>query len=151
MQQSNSAEDPIPLLTSNFLTALVSHSLVASSKPAPRDEEALPKLYHHLSALTKNQDSGLQDIGVQAFSELLRKKLSREIFWTQRKETLGPLIETLRAAAGTKDNGSISASSARGIEPGLAGGVGLQLLYRVLLVVWQLSFEGALVGNDLQE
>ncbi|KAJ5246804.1 hypothetical protein N7468_001787 [Penicillium chermesinum] len=151
LQQSNNAEDPIPLLTSTFLTALVSHSLVASSKPAPRDEDALPKLYHYLSTLTNNQDSGLQDIGVQAFSELLRKKVSREIFWNQRKETLSPLIETLRAAAGVKDNASIAASSTRGIEPGLAGGVGLQLLYRVLLVVWQLTFEGELIGDDLQE
>lgn len=151
LQQSNNAEDPIPLLTSTFLTALVSYSLVNTSKPASRDEEALPKLYHYLSTLTKNQDSGLQDIGVQAFSELLRKDVSRKIFWNQQKETLAPLIETLRAAAGVKENGSIAASSTRVTEPGLAGGVGLQLLYRVLLVVWQLTFEGELVGDDLQE
>jgi V-type H+-transporting ATPase subunit H len=101
--------------------------------------------------LAKNQDSGLQDIGVQGFSELLRKKNSREIFWTHRKETLDPLIQTLRTAAGTKENGSSSGSSTRGIEPGLAGGIGLQLLYRVLLVVWQLTFEAELVGEELQE
>jgi V-type H+-transporting ATPase subunit H len=151
LHHSTNAEDPIPLLTSTFLTALVSHSLVSSSKPAPRDDEALPQLYTYLSTLTKNHDSGLQDIGVQGFSELLRKTRSREIFWNHRKETLDPLIDTLRAAAGTKENGGTSGSSTRGIEPGLAGGVGLQLLYRVLLVVWQLTFESALVGEELQE
>ncbi|KAJ5182286.1 hypothetical protein N7449_012433 [Penicillium cf. viridicatum] len=154
LQHSTNAEDPIPLLTSTFLTALVSHSLVASSKPTPRDNEALPQLYTYLSTLTKNQDSGLQDIGVQGFSELLRTSRAREIFWAQRQETLTPLIDTLRAAAGAKDNvsnASTLGSSTRSVEPGLAGGVGLQLLYRVLLVLWQLAFEGALVGEELQE
>ncbi|KAJ5185478.1 hypothetical protein N7472_010318 [Penicillium cf. griseofulvum] len=154
LQHSTNAEDPIPLLTSTFLTALVSHSLVASSKPAPRDNEALPHLYTYLSTLTKNQDSGLQDIGVQGFSELLRTSRAREIFWAQRQEALAPLIDTLRAAAGAKDstaNAGTLGSSTRSVEPGLAGGIGLQLLYRVLLVLWQLSFEGSLVGNELQE
>ena len=59
-----------------------------------------------------------------------------------------PLIEILRAAAGTKDGGP--STNARTIEPGLAGGVGIQLLYRVLLVLWQLTFEASLVGEDLQ-
>ncbi|CAL5871021.1 uncharacterized protein PFLUO_LOCUS5263 [Penicillium psychrofluorescens] len=151
LQHSTNTEDPIPLLTSTFLTALVSHSLVASSKPAARDEEALSQLYTYLSTLTKNQDSGLQDIGVQGFSELLRKTRSREIFWAQRQQTLAPLIDTLRAAAGSKENSSTLGSGTRSVEPGLSGGVGLQLLYRVLLVIWQLTFEGALVGDELQE
>ncbi|KAJ5860358.1 uncharacterized protein N7529_007668 [Penicillium soppii] len=152
LQHSTNAEDPIPLLTSTFLSALVSRSLVATPKPAPRDNEALPHLYTYLSTLIKNQDNGLQDIGVQGFSELLRTSRAREIFWEQRKETLDPLIEILRTAAGSKDdNTSTLGGSTRGIEPGLAGGVGLQLLYRVLLVLWQLSFEGALVGDELQE
>ncbi|KAJ5490070.1 hypothetical protein N7453_010895 [Penicillium expansum] len=135
LQHSTNAEDPIPLLTSTFLTALVSHSLVASSKPAPRDNEALPQLYTYLSTLTKNQDSGLQDIGVQGFSELLRTSRARQIFWAQHNVS----------------NASTLGSSTRSVEPGLAGGVGLQLLYRVLLVLWQLAFEGALVGEELQE
>lgn len=89
---------------------------------------------------------------MQQFSTLLRNTRSREIFWSQRAETVDPLVEILRAAAGAKDNGSSTAvgSSGRSIEPGIAGGVGLQLLYRVLLVIWQLSFEGGLVGDDLQ-
>lgn len=150
LHQSSNAEDPIPLLTSTFLTALVSHSLTSSSKPASRDDEALPQLYLYLSTLTKNQDSGLQDIGVQGFSELLRKKRSREIFWNHRKETLEPLIDTLRTAAGIKETVP-AGTSTRGTDSGLAGGVGLQLLYRVLLVVWQLTFESELVGEELQE
>ncbi|RJE19432.1 hypothetical protein PHISCL_08235 [Aspergillus sclerotialis] len=150
LRHSTNAEDPIPLLASTFLTSLVSTSLVTSSKPAARDEEALPKLNDYLSTLTKNQDSGLQDIGVQEFSALLRNQRARQIFWSQRSETVDSLVEILRAAAGAKDNGSTLASTSRAIEPGLAGGVGLQLLYRVLLVMWQLSFEGSLVGDDLQ-
>lgn len=150
LRHSTNAEDPIPLLASTFLTNLVSTSLVNSSKPAARDEEALPKLNDYLSTLAKNQDSGLQDIGVQGFSALLRNQRARQIFWSQRSETVDPLVEILRAAAGAKDNGSTLASTSRAIEPGLAGGVGLQLLYRVLLVMWQLSFEGSLVGDDLQ-
>ncbi|KAJ5279791.1 hypothetical protein N7478_005163 [Penicillium angulare] len=149
LHQSSNAEDPIPLLTSTFLTALVSHSLVRTSKPARRDDEALPQLYLYLSTLTKNHDSGLQDIGVQGFSELLRTQRSREIFWNHRRETLDPLVDTLRTAAGIKDNGA--AGSTRGTESGIAGGIGIQLLYRVLLVVWQLTFESELVGEELQE
>ena len=147
LRHSTNAEDPIPLLTSTFLTNLVSTSLVSSSKPAARDNEALPQLYAYLSTLARNQDNGLQDIGVQEFSTLLRTARARQIFWDQRKDTVDPLIEILRAATGTKDSGS--STNAR-IEPGLAGGVGIQLLYRVLLVLWQLTFEASLVGDDLQ-
>jgi len=35
-------------------------------------------------------------------------------------------------------------------EAGLNGGVGLQLLYHVLLTIWQLSFEGALIGKGIE-
>ena len=156
LHHSTNADDPIALLTSTFLTNIVSTSLVDSSKSAPRDEEALPQLYGYLSTLVKNQDNGLQDIGVQDFSALLRTKRSREIFWSSQQDTVKPLIDILRSATGAKDNGSTSStlvgsSSIRSLDPGLGGGVGLQLLYRILLVLWQLSFEGGLVGNDLQE
>ncbi|KAF5858665.1 H(+)-transporting V1 sector ATPase subunit H [Aspergillus alliaceus] len=151
LRHSTNAEDPIPLLTSTFLTNLVSISLASSSKSAARDEEALPQLYTYLSSLTQSQDSGLQDIGVQELSALLRTSRSREIFWKQRRETVDPLIKILRAATGGKDtSSSTAAGSSRAIEPGLSGSVGLQLLYRVLLVLWQLSFEGGLIGDDLQ-
>ncbi|KAL2808752.1 armadillo-type protein [Aspergillus granulosus] len=150
LRQSTNAEDPIPLLTSTFLTNLVSTSIISSSKSIAQDEEALPQLYSYLSTLTQNQDSGLQDIGVQGLSALLRSSRARQIFWAQRTETVNPLVEILRAAAGAKDNGSTLAGSSRGVDVGIAGGVGLQLLYRVLLVLWQLSFEGELIGEDLQ-
>ena len=64
-------------------------------------------------------------------------------------------MDILRAAAGSgKENGSTlldGGSSVRGAQEGLSGGVGIQLLYHVLLVIWQLSFEGSMVGDGLQE
>jgi len=117
----------------------------------------MPKLLSYLSTLTKNTDGGLQDIAVLEYSALLRGKKSREIFWEQRKETIAPLIDILRAAAGVASDDSSStlwsgnASVRSGAEGTLGGGVGLQLLYHVLLVLWQLSFEGANIGEGLDE
>ena len=87
---------------------------------------------------------------------MLRTKKSRELFWIQRSETVTPLIDILRAAAlSGKDTDSTlwsgGASIRSATEAGLGGGVGLQLLYHVLLVVWQLSFEGTMVGKGLEE
>ncbi len=135
---------------------MISAAQFKSSKPPPRADEALSKLYKYLSSLTKSQDSGLQDIAVQEYSALLRTKKARELFWSQREETVYPLIEILRAAAGAgKDSDSTMWSGGTSIrnatEAGLNGGVGLQLLYHVLLTVWQLSFEGTLVGKGLEE
>jgi V-type H+-transporting ATPase subunit H len=63
-------------------------------------------------------------------------------------------MDTLRAAAGAaKDTDSTlwsGATSVRGADATIGGGVGLQLLYHILLVIWQLSFEGKLVGDDLE-
>ena len=119
-------------------------------------EAALPRLFSYLSTLTKLSDGGLQDIAVLEYSTLLRGKKSRELFWDQRKETIGPLIDILKAAAGVGSNGDSStlwsgAASVRSVEGSLGGGVGLQLLYHVLLVLWQLSFEGATIGEGLDE
>jgi V-type H+-transporting ATPase subunit H len=154
LSQSTNPEDPIPLLASSFLNNLVSGSLTSSSKSLPRDEEALPKLFSYLSKLAKSQDSGLQDIGVQGYSTLLRTKKARELFWKQRQDTINPLMDTLRSAAGAvKDSDSTlwsGATSFRGADAVVGGGVGLQLLYHVLLVLWQLSFEGKLVGQELE-
>lgn len=118
--------------------------------------EALPKLYKYLSTLTKSQDSGLQDIAVQEYSSLLRTKKAREIFWNQREETLAPLLNILRASAGAdKDSDSTLWSGGSSIrsatEAGLTGSVGLQLLYHVLLTMWQLSFEASLIGRGLEK
>ena len=106
--------------------------------------------------MTKSQDSGLQDIAVQEYSALLRSKKSRELFWNQRYDTVNPLMDILRAAAGGgKDSDSTlfsgGASIRSGTDAGIGGGVGLQLLYHVLLTVWQLSFEGSLIGKGLEE
>lgn len=118
-------------------------------------DEALPQLYKYLSALAVSSDAGLQDIAVQEYSAVLRTKKARQLFWKQRKETLDPLFDILRAASGaSKDQDSTlwsGGGSIRSVPEGLTGGVGLQLLYHVLLVVWQLSFEGELVGDGLQE
>ena len=93
---------------------------------------------------------------MQEYSSLLRTKNARELFWKQREDTVAPVIDILRAAAGAgKDNDSTLWSGKTSIrsatEAGLSGGVGLQLLYHVLLTIWQLSFEASLVGRGLEE
>ncbi|KAI9722269.1 MAG: hypothetical protein M1812_001741 [Candelaria pacifica] len=156
LSQSSNPEDPIPLLTSSVLANLVPNALTSKDNQSPKTEQALPKLYTYLSTLAQSSDSGLQDIAVQEYSALLRTKKSRELFWRQRKETVNPLIEILRSASGAgKDSDSTlwsgGASIRSATEAGLSGGVGLQLLYHVLLVFWQLSFEADMVGKPLEE
>lgn len=156
LTSSNNPKDPIPLLASSVLSTLISTAQTKFPKSTPKTDEALPKLYKYLSGLTKSQDSDLQDVAVQEYSAVLRTKNAREIFWNQREDTVGPLFEILCAAAGSgKDTESTVWSGGASVrsttEAGLGGGVGLQLLYHVLLVVWQLSFEGSLVGPGLEE
>jgi len=155
LAHSTNHDDPIPLLTSTVLVSLMAGS--RDESPATV-EKALPMLFSYLSSLTKNSDAGLQDIGVQEYSSLLYGRVSRQQFWAQRSETVAPLIDILRAAAGvTNGNASASlwsgttATGSRGLEGSISGGVGLQLLYHVLLVLWQLSFEAEDVGDDLNE
>jgi V-type H+-transporting ATPase subunit H len=148
------SDDPVPLLTSNVLTGLLSHAVIQSSKNTPQVDEALPQLFSYLSTLAKSSDAALQDIAVRFYSAVLRGSKARRAFWKQRQETLNPLFDILRTAAGAaKDTDSTlyGSNSIRSNDGGLAGGVGLQLLYHVLLVIWQLSFEGELVGDGLQE
>ena len=155
LARSSNTDDPIPLLTSTVLVSLMAGS--RDESPATVDK-ALPVVLSYLSTLTKNSDTGLQDIGVQEYSSLLYGRPSRRQFWKQRSETVTPLVSILRAAAGV-GNGNASANlwsgttaTARsGFEGSLGGGVGLQLLYRVLLVMWQLSFEAAEIGDDLND
>ncbi|KAL8948992.1 MAG: hypothetical protein Q9222_004863 [Ikaeria aurantiellina] len=156
LSHSTNPEDPIPLLTSSFLASLVSVAQIDFPKSTLQTDETLPQLYNYLSTLTKSQDSGLQDIAVQEYSSLLRTKKSRELFWKQRQDTLNPLVDILRSAAGAgRDSDSTMWSGGASIrsatEAGLSGGVGLQLLYHVLLAIWQLSFEGSLIGKDLEK
>ncbi|OTA52805.1 ARM repeat-containing protein [Hypoxylon sp. EC38] len=153
LARSNNSEDPIPLLTSNVLTTLMANS---------RDESAatqhtLPLVLSYLCGLVKNSnDAGLQDIAVMQYSSLLYGRSSRQLFWKQRSETVAPLIDILRKAAGIGAESSASLWSGNGTTrsggfEGLSGGVGLQLLYHVLLVLWQLSFEAGEVGDDLND
>ncbi|KAL9066096.1 MAG: hypothetical protein Q9157_007258 [Trypethelium eluteriae] len=156
LKYSNNAEDPVPLLASTVLSSLLSQAQLVVPKLSPEIEDALSKLYAFISTLAKSSDAGLQDIAVQEYSSLLRARKSREVFWKQRKETLNPLIDILRAAAGApKESDSTLWSGGNSIrsatEVGLSGGVGIQLLYHVLLVVWQLSFEGSLIGEGLED
>lgn len=128
-----------------------------STKWTPKAEDALKKLYKYLAKLSQSQDSGLQDIAVQEYSSVMRGKQSRRIFWEQRKETLTPLIDVLKTAGGvTGDNiastlfsGNTSVRAAT--DAGISGGIGLQLLYHVLLVIWQLSYEGENIGEDFDK
>lgn len=119
---------------------------------------ALPVIFTYLSGLAKSTDAGLQDIAVQEYSALLFGKIAREQFWQQASETIGPLIDILHAAAGINGGNSSaslwsgnSSSRNNGFEGSLGGGVGLQLLYHVLLVMWQMSFEAEEIGDDLNE
>ncbi|CAG8950536.1 hypothetical protein HYFRA_00002743 [Hymenoscyphus fraxineus] len=153
LAQSNDPESPIPLLTSTVLASMMGGVPNTSDKAAA----AMPKLFSYLSTLTKTTDGGLQDIAVLQYSTLLGGKKSRDLFWQQRSETIEPLVGILRTAAGVSPNGDSAtlwsgAPSVRSNPEGsLGGGVGLQLLYHVLLVLWQLSFEGESVGEGLED
>ncbi|RKF63003.1 V-type proton ATPase subunit H [Erysiphe neolycopersici] len=153
LAHSNEPENPIPLLTSTVLTTLIVDSSVQFSSK----KTALLELFKYLSSLTQVSDGSFQDIAVLQYSNLLREKKSREFFWSQRKQTIAPLIKILQAAIVTSNDGSrspliTSTTNGRGnIEGIVGGGVGLQLLYHVLLVLWQLSFEGETVGQGLQD
>ncbi|KAK5098335.1 H(+)-transporting V1 sector ATPase subunit H [Lithohypha guttulata] len=152
---SNNPEDAVPLLAATFLANLIAFSLTSSSKAVERDSDALPKLYSYLSTLVKSQDAGLQDIGVQHMSTVLRSSSAKETFWKQKNDTIAPLFDILRKAAGAaKDTDSTlwsGAASVRSADTRFGGGVGLQLMYHILLVIWQLSFEAELVGPGLEE
>ncbi|KAL1901856.1 H(+)-transporting V1 sector ATPase subunit H [Sporothrix stenoceras] len=174
LAHSNNADDPIPLLTATVLTTLLSNARDESKATL---ERALPALLSYLSTLAQQStDAGLQDIGVLESSSLLYGRATRKQFWAQRSETVAPLIKILRTAAGVSTSGGEdtaaglwratgnghNGSSASGgdavtsrigalLEGSIGGGVGLQLLYHVLLVLWQLSFDAADIGDDLNE
>lgn len=155
LAHSSNTDDPIPLLTSTVLVSLMAGS---RDESATTIDKALPVIFSYLSSLTKNSDAGLQDIGVQEYSSLLYGAAPRRQFWKQRSETVTPLVEILRAAAGVGNKDASASlwsgttgSAGSGFGGSLGGGVGLQLLYRVLLVMWQLSFESAIIGDDLDE
>jgi V-type H+-transporting ATPase subunit H len=159
LKQSSNSEDPIPLLASAVLTSILANAIVSQSKSTSEIDSALPKLYSYIATLSNTSDPDLQDIAVQEYSALLRTVDSRKQFWDQRKETLAPLIDVLRKATGGKDsdstlhNGTSAGTSIRSLAQSniKVSGVSLRLLYHILLVIWQLSFEGELVGKGLDE
>ncbi|RYO75062.1 hypothetical protein DL766_000874 [Monosporascus sp. MC13-8B] len=153
LAHSNDSEDPIPLLTSTVLAQLMANSRNESEST----QRALPLVLSYLCGLAKNSnDAGLQDIAVMEYSSLLYGRSSRQLFWKQRSETAAPLIDILRKAAGIGGESSASLWSGNatvrsaGFE-GISGGVGLQLLYHVLLVLWQLSFEAEDIGDEMDD
>lgn len=159
--KSNNTEDPIPLLTSHALANL----MALARDESKATQQALPVILSYLSGLAKSSDAGLQDIAVQEYSAVLFGHVSRQQFWDQRSETIGPLVKILQTAAGignganssaslwSGNNGNSNGSSTRstGFEGSLGGGVGLQLLYHVLLVMWQMSFEAEEIGDELND
>ncbi|KAH6646464.1 ARM repeat-containing protein [Truncatella angustata] len=154
LAHSNNLEDPIPLLTSTVLATLMTQSK-DESQPT---ENALPLILSYLCSMAKNTtDAGLQDIAVTQYSSLLYGKASRQLFWKQRSETVAPLVDILRKAAGVGADSSASLWSGNatvrtgGFEGAIGGGVGLQLLYHVLLVMWQLSFEAEDIGDEMDD
>ena len=69
---------------------------------------------------------------------------------------MAPLMDLLGSTISGKDNdstryGSTATSIRSAADVGVGANIGLQLLYHVLMVVWQLSFEGRLVGKGLDE
>jgi V-type H+-transporting ATPase subunit H len=155
LAHSNNPEDPIPLLASTVLATLMANSRDES----PPTDQALPLILSYLCSLAKNSnDAGLQDIAVMEYSSLLYCATSRQLFWKQRSETIAPLVNILRKAGGL-DGAESSASlwsgsntlRGSGFEASMGGGVGLQLLYHVLLVMWQLSFEAEEIGDEMDE
>jgi V-type H+-transporting ATPase subunit H len=155
LKQAPASDEPLPLLAGLVLTKLVAKAVTSSSKPSPKLESAIKSLYSYLGVLASSSDVANQDIAVQSYSAILRSAKTRQLFWEQRTETVGPLMKILRTGAGAGKDSSSSlwsegTATSRTYE-GVAGGVGIELLYRVLLVIWQLSFEAELVGEGLQE
>lgn len=147
-------DDTIPLLASRILTVLFSAALGSSSsiarppaKTVEQAKEALPLIFKYFADFSKNADASLQDLAIQSYVALLRSPYARVTFWQLADETVKPLVDILQAAsAGTGRLGGVGATGGTGIAQ---GGVGLQLLYHVLLVIWELSFE-EVVTEEIQ-
>ncbi|KAJ6259562.1 hypothetical protein Dda_5199 [Drechslerella dactyloides] len=155
-------DDPIPVVTSSLLTTLISASLAGTRVSRPT-EQALPTLFKYLATISASSESNLQDLAVQSYVLLLRNSHSRLTFWDMGDETvkgLTAVVET--AAAGSKGKGttdvglSTSGSAVSVLSVGAAstnlkqGGVNLQLLYHVLVAIWELSFEEP-IAEELDE
>lgn len=134
-------DEATPLLSSSVLSNLLTASLRTFTKPTPDAKAALPQLYCFLANLTKSSDVHLQDIAIQSYVSLLRSSYARITFWSLQEETIAPIVKILENAGGQNGNASDRGSTVSGNTGGAQGSVGLQLLYHVLLVIWELTFE----------
>lgn len=131
--------------------------MAAARDGSAATRQALPETLSYLSELVESNDAPKQDIAIQQFSAILYSRQTRRQFWDQRNETVRPMIDILRSAAGVGSQSSTSSlwSGSATLRPAtdaqLSGGVGLQLLYHVLLVLWQLSFDSSEIGDALNE
>ncbi|KAI5798935.1 armadillo-type protein [Geopyxis carbonaria] len=142
---------PVPLLASAVLTTLLSTALTSSSKVGEDVKDALPKFYHYLCGVSRGGDHHEQDLAIQSYVSLLRTSYARTTFWYMREETANPLYRILHEAA--HGSGSSNVGNDRNALGGsniVQGGVPLQLLYHVLLTVWELTFEES-VAEDLNQ
>lgn len=149
--------DPIPILASSVLSSLLSHAIHANPKHTSAIDDALAQLFTYVSSLSQNSDVGLQDIAAQQYSAVLQSAKARQHFWDQRKHTLNPLIDILHAAlGGERGSDAVTLRSGMGsirstADSIVGAGVGIQLLYHVLLILWQLSFAASLVASGLDQ
>lgn len=153
LAHSNNPEDPIPLLASIALALIMANS---GDDSAPTEHALSVTLSYLSSQIKQSNDAGLQDTAIIQYASMLTGRPARQVFWKQRSETITPLVDILRKAAGVGDDSSATLwngnSSLRSTgSEGISGGVGLQLLYHVLLVLWQLSFGAEDVGDELDE
>ncbi|KAK6542071.1 H(+)-transporting V1 sector ATPase subunit H [Orbilia ellipsospora] len=168
-------DDPIPVITSNLLTTLISTSLYKSKVDKPT-EQALPTLFKYLATVSSSSESTHQDLAVQSYVLLLRNTHSRLTFWEMGDETIRGLTNVVEtAAAGSKGTRTTDVGLSSGVGSSSAaapsvsattallsggvsaantnlkqGGVNLQLLYHVLLAIWELSFE-TVIAEELDE
>ena len=140
--------DESPLLSASVLTTLLAAYLKSSVKPSPDACDTLPKLYHFLAGLAKSPDGHFQDIAIQSYVSLLRSTFARTTFWDMKEETVAPIVKILETAAAGNCGGSDRVTGVTGGTSIVQGGVGLQLLYHVLLVIWELTFE-ELVAEEI--
>ncbi|KAK6353846.1 H(+)-transporting V1 sector ATPase subunit H [Orbilia blumenaviensis] len=166
------------LLTTLISASLLLPSSSRTEKPVKQALPTLFKYLATISSSSSSSASSsesaewnLQDLAVQNYVLLLRNSFARMTFWQMGDETMRGLtgvVET--AAAGSKgsrttDVGSVANTSSSSASTSLLsgasssgaggaglkqGGVNLQLLYHVLVAIWQLSFEEE-IADELDE
>ncbi|KAA8893278.1 armadillo-type protein [Sphaerosporella brunnea] len=143
--------DPvIPVLTAAILTPLLAKSLSRSSKISPAFKDALPKFFRYLASITKSPEREQQDLAIQSYVALLRTPYARETFWDIKEETMTPLAQLIEETAGGTAGGERAAGTTNTVAGIVQGGVPLQLVYHVLLAVWELTFDDT-VAEELNE